>query len=238
MEFGCGAAQGPNFQSSLCLEEDGALAAVEAEFDRRFGRASQGVPGSVDVSQQLSQQLTDVSGHASPCEHAGASPQPTIKRRGLSLADAAAGGGSPLARQSCAAAMYSAGNGTVNGANGANGVNGINGLNGGGGGEECELSGSYDASATSTPMSLNAKMRLASIRLSYADGIVGGGGGGGGLLSARASGTYEEDGGSGSLPVVAGPAVAPGAPAGARPEKVSPRIAAVSAVPSHRRSLG
>ncbi|KXZ56118.1 hypothetical protein GPECTOR_1g1 [Gonium pectorale] len=178
-----------DFQSSLLQEEERALAAVDAEFDRRFGRGSTPVPyGPVDpeaLSRQLQQlqnqsnQNTISPAHSQiprPPSAERSVPPPGGRRRSLfsNAANGNSNGGAPvngggggmvgspdlhhypmnqrLARASCSAALM-----TNAGEAGAS--------------QESMLISSFDA--TTSPPTLNPKMRLASIRLSYADGIVG-----------------------------------------------------------------
>ncbi|GLI65547.1 hypothetical protein VaNZ11_009105 [Volvox africanus] len=196
------------FHNSLELDDDGALAAVDAEFDRRFRQTSLEAPGAIDsisptIPQRLSPQHPQPH-HLQPLNHPNQqqvsqlpstpltpSPSPpqalgseltprapasertamqnNAPRRSYVVVDI--GGGSAAAsglptfhvprRVSCPTTTMT-----------------CDGPDDGDGGTDPGLSSSIEAPPTYERNS--HKMRLASIRLSYAEGIVSGGGGGGG----------------------------------------------------------
>ncbi|KAG2493406.1 hypothetical protein HYH03_008532 [Edaphochlamys debaryana] len=142
-----------DFQSSLELGEDSALAAVEAEFDRRFGRTAGGVPGQADGGAGGGSERGTPTG---PGTGPGA-----FARRSMVGPEHSSGGNAlqptSLYRQSANAALMGSGGGGMGACTP----------------DESLLGTSLDGGR---PQALNAKMRLASIRLSYADGLVGPGG--------------------------------------------------------------
>ncbi len=203
-----------DFQSSLELDEEGAaFAAVEAEFDRRFGRQAPVVPGAVDcntmMQQQHQQQLAPQQQQQQqqpphyphpPLAHRPSSgggallpqPPPPYSRR-TTAADLGSLGHSPtgpsprVARHTTGAVMTS-GPGTA-GSGGGN-------ASGGGGafmaparvislGWDDDNDNSSDEEGggrAGASRCMATKNRLASIRMSCADGIMAGIPTGGGAL--------------------------------------------------------
>ncbi|KAG2440907.1 hypothetical protein HXX76_003760 [Chlamydomonas incerta] len=212
-----------DFQTSMELDEEGAMAAVEAEFDRRFGNGgratptggppalhsertspTQPMPGSRPQSGRHGHHHTvsalpprsqsphppslpfvPIAGAAPPGPDRGTpgQQQPFVRRRST-LGDGRPA--SPMQLRSAAVVMDA-----------------HVGAGAGGSGLESILSSSFDAdgggflarrpgsasqhSPGSPPQGLNARMRLASIRMSCAEGIVsaappGPGGGGAGVI--------------------------------------------------------
>ncbi|KAG2450547.1 hypothetical protein HYH02_005048 [Chlamydomonas schloesseri] len=208
-----------DFQTSMELDEEGAMAAVEAEFDRRFGNGGRAtpaphsgrssptlaLPGSRPQSGRHSHHLSvsalpprSQSPHPPalpPVPGPGAAPagpdrgtpgqQPFVRRRNT-LGDGRPA--SPLQMRSAAPVM----DGHGGGAGGGAGLESILSTSFDNVGDAGSFMGSRPRSASqqspgSPPQSLNARMRLASIRMSFAEGIVaaappGPGGGGAGVI--------------------------------------------------------